>query len=104
MRRNSDRCSIGVSRCNYRSTCTFCTPFGVLLSHIVCKEELLVDPSQSIGHFEFANALECVDTAVDIGTHRVLPWVSLRLCRVDCNRWNNCCARAFLLYGLRLVR
>lgn len=24
--------------------CIFCTPFGVLLGHIVCKDGLLVDP------------------------------------------------------------
>ena len=26
--------------------CLFCTPFGVLLGHIVCKEGLLVDPAK----------------------------------------------------------
>ena len=26
--------------------CIFCTPFGILLSHIVCKQGLLVDPAK----------------------------------------------------------
>jgi hypothetical protein len=26
--------------------CTFCTPFGIMLGHVVCKQGLLVDPTK----------------------------------------------------------
>jgi hypothetical protein len=28
--------------------CIFCAPFGILLGHVVCKQDLLVDPSNIV--------------------------------------------------------
>jgi hypothetical protein len=39
-----DRCRQSQISLNLKK-CIFCAPFGIILGHVVCKHELLVDPT-----------------------------------------------------------
>ena len=47
--------------------CAFCAPFGILLGHIVCKEGMLVDPSNIVVIFDLQEPITVKQLSATLG-------------------------------------
>jgi hypothetical protein len=51
--------------------CIFCIPFGILLSHVVCKDGLLVDPAKIAAILEMITPTSVQELALRWVTHAI---------------------------------
>jgi hypothetical protein len=53
--------------------CIFCTPFGTLLGHVMCKDGLLVDQAKITTILDMVAPTSGPGDAHHIGSYRILP-------------------------------
>jgi hypothetical protein len=63
--------------------CIFCTPFGILLGHIMCKDDLLMDPTKIVAILDMVAPTSVHRNACNLGTYQILQVVHPELCS-DC--------------------
>jgi hypothetical protein len=64
--------------------CIFCTPFFILLGHVVCMYGFLVDPTKIVVILEMVASTLVHENAHHLGSYMILPMVHPELCP-DCS-------------------